>query len=92
MLGITPTTTGCNSTRTSDTGNIIGMYGRIKKATGPSIKKTAPLETKTGGHHRLQQTNVEMGGALPRSVLQRKYCHQGGTRYHYELVRYGRTR
>ena len=31
----------------SDTGNIRGIYDRIKKATGPSIKKTAPLKTKT---------------------------------------------
>ena len=32
----------------SDIGNIWFMYDGIKKATGLSIKKTAPLKTKTG--------------------------------------------
>ena len=32
----------------SDTGNSRGMYDEIKKATGPTIKKTAPLKTKSG--------------------------------------------
>ena len=31
----------------ADTGNVKGMYNGIKKATGPSIKKTAPLKSKT---------------------------------------------
>ena len=35
----------CQSIQTSsDTGNIRGMYDGIKKATGPTIKKTAPLK------------------------------------------------
>ena len=39
----------CQSIQTSsDTGNIRGMYDGIKKATGPTIKKTAPLKTKSG--------------------------------------------
>ena len=32
----------------SDTGDIQGMYEGIKLATGPSIKKTAPLKSKSG--------------------------------------------
>ena len=32
----------------SDTWNIRGMYDGINKATGPPMKKTAPLKTKTG--------------------------------------------
>ena len=39
----------CQSIQTSsDTGNIRGMYDGIKKATGPTINKTAPLKTKSG--------------------------------------------
>ena len=39
----------CQSIQTSsDTGNIRGMYDGIKKATSPTIKKTAPLKTKSG--------------------------------------------
>ena len=39
----------CQSIQTSsDTGNVRGMYDGIKKATGPAIKKTAPLKTKSG--------------------------------------------
>ena len=39
----------CDSIQTSsDTGNTRGMYDGIKKATGPTIKKTAPLKTKPG--------------------------------------------
>ena len=32
----------------SDTGSVRGMYDGIKKATGPTIKKTAQLKTKSG--------------------------------------------
>ena len=32
----------------ADTGNVKGMYEGIKKATGPSIRKTAPLKSKSG--------------------------------------------
>ncbi|XP_038062349.1 uncharacterized protein LOC119732818 [Patiria miniata] len=32
----------------SDAGDIRGMYEGIKQATGPSIKKTAPLKSKSG--------------------------------------------
>ena len=32
----------------SDTGNIKGMYQGIKKATGQTVKKSAPLKSKTG--------------------------------------------
>ena len=39
----------CQSIKTSsDTGSIRGMYDGIKMATGPTIKKTAPLKTKSG--------------------------------------------
>ena len=39
----------CQSILTSsDTGNIRGMYDGIKKATGPTEKKTVPLKTKSG--------------------------------------------
>ena len=39
----------CQSIQTSsDTEHIRGMYDGIKKATGPTIKKTAPLKTKSG--------------------------------------------
>ena len=39
----------CQSIQTSsDTGNIWGMYDGIKKTTGPTIKKTAPLKIKSG--------------------------------------------
>ena len=39
----------CQSIQTSsDTGNIRGMHDGIKKATGPTIKKTAPLKTQSG--------------------------------------------
>ena len=40
----------CQSIHTSsDTEQIIrGMYDKIKKAIGPTIKKTAPLKTKSG--------------------------------------------
>ena len=31
-----------------DTGNVKGMYDGIKKATGPRVKKTAPLKSKSG--------------------------------------------
>ena len=38
----------CQSIKlSSNTGNIRGTYAGIKKATGPSIKNTAPLKTKT---------------------------------------------
>ena len=32
----------------ADTGNVKGMYEGIKKATGPSIRKTAPLKSESG--------------------------------------------
>ena len=32
----------------ADNGNVKGMYGGIKKATGPSVNKTAPLKSKSG--------------------------------------------
>ena len=32
----------------ADTGNIRGMYEGIKKATGPTSKKTAPLKNMNG--------------------------------------------
>ena len=32
----------------ADTGNVKGMYEGIKKATSPSIRKTAPLKSKSG--------------------------------------------
>ena len=39
----------CQSILTSsDTGNIRSMYDGIKKATGPTVKKTVPLKTKSG--------------------------------------------
>ena len=39
----------CQSIQTSsDTGHIRGMCDGIKKAPGPTIKKTAPLKTKSG--------------------------------------------
>ena len=39
----------CQSIHTSsDTGNIRSMYDGIKKATGPTTKKTAPLKAKSG--------------------------------------------
>ena len=34
--------------QSSDSGNIGSMYEGIKRATGPAIKKTAPLKSKTG--------------------------------------------
>ena len=37
-----------NIQTSSDTGNTRDMYDGIKKATGPTIKKTAPLKTKSG--------------------------------------------
>jgi len=39
----------CSSIQSaSDTGNIKAMYDGIKKATGPSIKKSAPLKATSG--------------------------------------------
>ena len=32
----------------SNTGNARGMYKGIKQATGPNVKKIAPLKSKTG--------------------------------------------
>ena len=37
-----------NIQQASDSGNIRGMYEGIKQATGKSLKKTAPLKSKTG--------------------------------------------
>ncbi|XP_052249602.1 uncharacterized protein LOC127857228 [Dreissena polymorpha] len=34
--------------RSADCGNVRGMYDGIKKAVGPTVKKTAPLKSSTG--------------------------------------------
>ena len=50
----------------ADTGNVKGMYEGIKKATGPSIRKTAPLKSKSG------EVITDKAKQLDRWVLQGK--------------------
>ena len=43
----------------SNTGNARGMYEGIKQATGPNIKKIAPLKSKTGEIVTGQKKQIE---------------------------------
>uniref|UniRef100_A0A0B7BSZ2 Uncharacterized protein n=1 Tax=Arion vulgaris TaxID=1028688 RepID=A0A0B7BSZ2_9EUPU len=59
-----------------DTGNIRGVHEGIRKAFGPTIKKTAPLKTKTGEVLiDRKKTDGTLGGTLSRVIFHQKYCN-----------------
>ena len=67
----------------TDTGNVKGMYEGIKKATGPSFRKTAPLKSKSGeGTDKAKQLDrwVEH---YSQAVLQGKCSSPGCSRCHW---------
>ena len=48
----------------SNTGNAREIYEGIQQATGPNVKKIAPLKSKTG-EIITEEANGKVGGALP---------------------------
>ena len=54
----------------SNTGNTRGMYAGIKQATGPNVKKIAPLKPKSRpDYHRSEEANGKVGGTLSGIVF-----------------------
>ena len=81
----------CQSIQTSpDTGNIRG----IKKATCPTIKKTAPLKTKSGEFmtHSNKQMEIWVEHYLELYSTENTITDEALSIYHWEPACYDRTR
>ena len=67
----------------ADKGNTRGVYEGMKKALGPSARKTAPLKSSTGETITDRSKQMDrMDRALSGPILERERGHRGGPQQH----------